>query len=91
MWEDELAGMRVRIKQMRTALLEKLQAAGVKQDMSFIAKQKGMFSYSGLNKAQMERLRREFGIYGVDSGRICVAALNSKNIDATVSAIARVI
>ena len=91
MWEDELAGMRVRIKQMRIALLEKLQAAGVKQDMSFIAKQKGMFSYSGLNKAQMERLRSEFGIYGVDSGRICVAALNSKNIDATVSAIARVI
>jgi aromatic-amino-acid transaminase len=91
MWEDELAGMRVRIKQMRTALLEKLQAAGVKQDMGFIAKQKGMFSYSGLNKAQMERLRSEFGIYGVDSGRICVAALNSKNIDATVSAIARVI
>ena len=91
MWEDELAGMRVRIKQMRAALLEKLQASGVKQDMSFIAKQKGMFSYSGLNKAQMERLRSEFGIYGVDSGRICVAALNSKNIDATVSAIAKVI
>jgi aromatic-amino-acid transaminase len=91
MWETELAGMRVRIKQMRTALVEKLQAAGVKQDMSFIAKQKGMFSYSGLNKAQMERLRSEFGIYGVDSGRICVAALNSKNIDAVVSAIAKVI
>ena len=91
MWETELAGMRVRIQQMRTALVEKLQAAGVKQDMSFIAKQKGMFSYSGLNKGQMERLRSEFGIYGVDSGRICVAALNSKNIDAVVSAIAKVI
>lgn len=90
MWEDELAGMRVRIKQMRTALLEKLQAAGVKQDMSFITKQKGMFSYSGLNKEQMQRLRSEFGIYGVDSGRICVAALNSKNIDAVVSAIVKV-
>ena len=90
MWEEELAGMRVRIKQMRTALLQKLQAAGVKQDMSFITQQKGMFSYSGLNKAQMERLRSEFGIYGVDSGRICVAALNSKNIDAVVSAIAKV-
>jgi len=91
MWEEELAGMRVRIKQMRTALLQKLQAAGIRQDMSFITQQKGMFSYSGLNKAQMERLRNEFGIYGVDSGRICVAALNSKNIDAVVAAIAKVI
>ena len=91
MWEEELAGMRVRIKQMRTALLQKLQAAGIRQDMSFITQQKGMFSYSGLNKAQMERLRNDFGIYGVDSGRICVAALNSKNIDAVVAAIAKVI
>ena len=91
MWEEELAGMRVRITQMRTALLQKLQAAGIRQDMSFITQQKGMFSYSGLNKAQMERLRNEFGIYGVDSGRICVAALNSKNIDAVVAAIAKVI
>ena len=90
MWEEELAGMRVRIKQMRIALQNKLQAAGVKQDMSFITRQKGMFSYSGLNKDQMQRLRSEFGIYGVDSGRICVAALNSKNIDAVVSAIAEV-
>jgi aromatic-amino-acid transaminase len=91
LWEEELAGMRVRIKQMRLALLEKLHAAGVKQDMGFITQQKGMFSYSGLNKAQMERLRNEFGIYGVDSGRICVAALNSQNIDAVVSAIAKVL
>jgi len=90
MWEEELAGMRVRIKQMRIALLEKLHAAGVKQDMGFITQQKGMFSYSGLNAAQMQRLRSEFGIYGVDSGRICVAALNSKNIDAVVRAIAKV-
>lgn len=89
-WEEELAGMRVRIKQMRVALQDKLKAAGVKQDMSFITQQKGMFSYSGLNQAQMQRLRSEFGIYGVDSGRICVAALNSKNIDAVVSAIAKV-
>jgi aromatic-amino-acid transaminase len=90
MWEDELAGMRVRIKQMREALQAKLQAAGVKQDVSFITRQNGMFSYSGLNKDQMQRLRSEFGIYGVDSGRICVAALNSKNIDAVVAAIAKV-
>ncbi|CAN7400834.1 amino acid aminotransferase [Rhizobacter sp. LjRoot28] len=89
-WEEELAGMRLRIKQMRVALQDKLKAAGVKQDMSFITQQKGMFSYSGLNQAQMQRLRSEFGIYGVDSGRICVAALNSKNIDAVVKAIAQV-
>lgn len=90
LWEQELAGMRTRIKQMRTAFVDKLKAAGIKQDMSFITRQKGMFSYSGLNKEQMQRLRSEFGIYGVDSGRICVAALNSKNIDAVVSAIAKV-
>jgi aromatic-amino-acid transaminase len=89
-WEEELAGMRVRIKAMRTALVEKLAAAGVKQDMGFIAQQQGMFSYSGLNAAQMQRLRGEFGVYGVDSGRICVAALNAKNIDAVVAAIAKV-
>ena len=90
MWEGELAGMRVRIKQMRQALQDKLKAAGVTQDMSFITRQVGMFSYSGLGKAQMQRLRSEFGIYGVDSGRICVAALNGKNIDAVVAAIAKV-
>jgi aromatic-amino-acid transaminase len=90
LWEEELAGMRVRIKEMRTLLVEKLKAAGIQQDMSFITQQKGMFSYSGLTKEQMQRLRSEFGIYGVDSGRICVAALNRKNIDAVVSAIAKV-
>ncbi len=87
LWEHELAAMRMRVKHMRVALQAKLAAAGMPHDMSFITRQKGMFSYSGLDKAQMQRLRAEFGIYGVDSGRICVAALNSKNIDATVAAI----
>jgi len=91
MWEEELAGMRARIKTMRTELVAKLAAAGVKQDLGFITRQRGMFSYSGLNKAQMQRLRSEFGVYGVDSGRICVAALNSKNIDYVVDAIAKVV
>ncbi|HSN33775.1 MAG TPA: amino acid aminotransferase [Ideonella sp.] len=91
LWEEELAGMRQRIKQMRRALQDKLAAAGVQGDLGYITRQRGMFSYSGLNAAQMQRLRGEFGIYGVDSGRICVAALNSRNIDAVVSAIARVI
>jgi len=90
-WEDELGQMRVRIKAMREQLVAKLKAAGVPGDLSFITRQKGMFSYSGLNKAQMERLRGEFGIYGVDSGRICVAALNGRNLDAVASAIAMVV
>ena len=87
MWEEELAGMRVRIKEMRALLQTKLVAAGSQQDASFITRQKGMFSYTGLAKPQMERLRNDYGIYGVDSGRICVAALNHGNIDAVVKAI----
>ena len=90
LWETELAEMRVRIKQMRSLLVEKLKAAGVKQDMSFITTQIGMFSYSGLTKDQMVRLRSEFGVYGTDTGRMCVAALNSKNIDYVCAAIAKV-
>ncbi|MBK1614204.1 aromatic amino acid aminotransferase [Rubrivivax gelatinosus] len=89
-WEEELAGMRLRIRAMRAALVEKLAAAGVPGDLSYITRQKGMFSYSGLSAEQMQRLRSEFGVYGVDSGRICVAALNSKNIDAVAKAIAQV-
>jgi aromatic-amino-acid transaminase len=90
-WEQELGEMRVRIKQMRVALVERLKAAGVKADMSFIATQVGMFSYSGLTKDQMVRLRSEFGVYGTDTGRICVAALNSKNIDYVCQSIAKVL
>jgi aromatic-amino-acid transaminase len=91
LWEDELAQMRQRIHRMRMMLIERLKAAGVQQDMAFIGAQQGMFSYSGLSAAQMQRLREEFGIYGVDSGRICVAALNDHNIDIVARAIARVI
>jgi aromatic-amino-acid transaminase len=90
LWEKELGEMRLRIKQMRLALVEKLKAAGVKQDMGFITEQIGMFSYSGLSKDQMVRLRSEFGVYGTDTGRMCVAALNSKNIDHVCDAIAAV-
>jgi aromatic-amino-acid transaminase len=91
LWEKELGDMRLRIKQMRIALVEKLKAAGVKEDMSFITKQIGMFSYSGLSKDQMVRLRNEFGVYGTDTGRMCVAALNSKNIDYVCACIAKVL
>ena len=91
LWEKELGEMRVRIKQMRTALVEGLKAAGVKADMGFITDQIGMFSYSGLTKDQMVRLRTEFGVYGTDTGRMCVAALNSKNIGYVCQSIAKVI
>jgi aromatic-amino-acid transaminase len=90
MWEEELAGMRQRIRSMREALVKGLADAGVQQDMSFILRQKGMFSYSGLNAAQMQRLRSEFGVYGIDSGRICVAALNERNLGPVAAAVARV-
>ena len=89
-WEQELAGMRTRIKAMRKKLVDGLKAAGVKQDMSFITTQIGMFSYSGLSKEQMVRLRGEFGVYGTDTGRMCVAALNEKNIDYVCQSIAKV-
>ena len=91
LWEAELGEMRVRIKAMRQKLVDGLKAAGVKQDMSFITQQIGMFSYSGLSKDQMVRLRNEFGVYGTDTGRMCVAALNSKNIDYVCASIAKVV
>ncbi len=91
LWEGELGEMRVRIKAMRQKLVDGLKAAGVTQDMSFITQQIGMFSYSGLSKDQMVRLRNEFGVYGTDTGRMCVAALNSKNIDYVCACIAKVV
>jgi aromatic-amino-acid transaminase len=91
LWEQELAGMRDRIRQMRIGLVERLAARGVKRDFSFVARQRGMFSYSGLTSAQVDRLRDEYGIYAVSTGRICLAALNSRNIDAVADAIAAVI
>ena len=91
MWEDELAQMRDRIKSMRQGLKEKLAAAGVSQDFSFIEAQRGMFSYSGLTSDQVAKLQEQDGIYALSTGRICVAALNTKNIDRVAQAIARVL
>ena len=91
MWEQELGEMRVRIKAMRQKLVDGLKAAGVQQDMGFITRQIGMFSYSGLGKDQMVRLRDEFSVFGTDTGRMCVAALNSKNIDYVCASIAKVV
>ena len=91
LWDKELAGMRDRIRLMRTQLVDKLKEYGVKQNFDFVKHQRGMFSYSGMTAAQVDRLREEYGIYAVSSGRICVAALNSGNIDAVAKAMAAVL
>lgn len=91
MWEKELGEMRDRIRLMRAQLVAKLKEHGTTQNFDFVLAQRGMFSYSGLTQAQVERLRNEHGIYAVNSGRICVAALNSRNIDAVAKAITQVL
>jgi aromatic-amino-acid transaminase len=90
LWEEELAGMRVRIKEMRDSFVKKLKEKAPAHDFEFVREQIGMFSYSGLSKVQVEALRAE-SIYAVDTGRICVAALNSTNVDKVVDAIAKVL
>ena len=91
LWEEELAGMRERIRGMRMAMVEQLAALNCKRDFGFVAQQRGMFSYSGLTAEQVERLKTEFGIYAVSTGRICVAALNQRNLPAVTQAIAAVL
>ena len=91
LWEQELAQMRDRIKRMRELLVEKIEMRVPGADFQFVIRQRGMFSYSGLTQDQVRRLREEFAIYAVDSGRICVAALNSRNVAYVADAIAKVI
>jgi aromatic-amino-acid transaminase len=91
LWEQELGGMRDRIKAMRGALVDKIHACAPGADFSFVLAQRGMFSYSGLSKSQVDRLREEFSIYAIDTGRICVAALRTANVDTVAGAIAQVI
>ena len=91
MWEDELAEMRLRIRGMRLQMVELLAKKAPGHDFSFVARQRGMFSYSGLSVEQVTRLRAEFGIYALDTGRICVASLNQRNIEAVTDAIVQVI
>ena len=91
MWEDELAEMRLRIRGMRLQMVELLSKKAPGHDFSFVARQRGMFSYSGLTVEQVTRLRTEFGIYALDTGRICVASLNQRNIEAVTDAIVQVI
>ena len=90
-WKNELTHMRERIKHMRSQLVLKLKEHGVEQNMNFVLKQNGMFSYSGLTPPQVQKLREEDAIYLLDTGRICIAALNDKNIDTVAAAIARVL
>jgi len=90
LWDVELGGMRERIREMRQTLAAMLTERLPGGDFSFVLAQRGMFSYSGLSKAQVQRLRDEFSVYAVDTGRICVAALNSKNIGYAADAIAKV-
>jgi aromatic-amino-acid transaminase len=91
LWEQELGRMRERIREMRRALVRKLRERVPGADFSFIERQRGMFSYSGLSREQVVRLREEFAVYAIESGRICVAALNTKNIDYCADGIARVL
>lgn len=90
-WEQELAEMRLRIRGMRTQMVDLLAQHAPDHDFSFVGRQCGMFSYSGLTVEQVTRLRNEFGIYALDTGRICVAALNQNNIAAVTQAIVQVI
>ncbi|MFJ2328593.1 amino acid aminotransferase [Pseudomonas sp. NPDC087690] len=90
-WEAELAEMRLRIRGMREQMVALLAEKAPGHDFSFVGRQRGMFSYSGLTTEQVHRLRNEFGIYALDTGRICVAALNQNNIKAVTDAIVQVI
>lgn len=90
LWSEELAAMRERIRGMRAQLVQKLKARGVKQNFDSVLSQRGMFSYSGLTPVQVEQLRNDHAVYALSSGRICVAALNSHNIDHVVDSIAKI-
>ena len=89
LWENELGQMRTRIREMRRQLVEKLGARLPRSDFGFVIRQRGMFSYSGLSKQAVDRLREDSSVYAIDTGRICVAALNSRNIDHVTEAIAK--
>jgi aspartate/tyrosine/aromatic aminotransferase len=90
-WEKDVAEMRDRINAVRKTFVETMAAKTDKMDFSFVARQRGMFSFSGLNVDQVHRLRDEHSIYIVDSGRISVAGITSGNMEALCSAIAAVL
>jgi aromatic-amino-acid transaminase len=90
-WETELDVMRARIKSMRARLVDLLEQRLPGTDFSFVRRQRGMFSYSGLTAAQVDRLRTEHAVYALSSGRVCVAALNARNVETVAEAIADVV
>ncbi len=91
LWHQELATMRNRINDYRQLIIDKLAAEGVAQDFSFITKQHGMFSFLGINKVQIERLRSEYSVYMVGSSRVSIAGLNHSNIDYFAKSVAAVL
>jgi aromatic-amino-acid transaminase len=91
LWDEELGAMRARIKKMRQLLADKLAQRIPDRDFSYIVRQNGMFSYSRLTKPQAVLLREKYAVYALDSGRICVAALNEKNIDYVAECFAKVL
>lgn len=90
-WEQELTDMRQRIHRMRQLFVNTLQEKGANRNFSFIIRQNGMFSFSGLNKDQVIRLREEFGVYAVNSGRVNVAGMTPDNMAALCEAIVAVL
>jgi aromatic-amino-acid transaminase len=91
LWEGDVAGMRTRIGAMRRSLHEVMTAKRPGRDFGYLLRQRGMFSYTGLNATQVDRLREEFAVYLVRSGRICIAGLNSGNVERTAVAMAAVL
>ncbi|MCC5826577.1 amino acid aminotransferase [Alkalimonas sp.] len=91
LWHQELAEMRNRINDYRQLIVDKFKAEGIAQDFSFITRQHGMFSFLGINKAQIDRLRDEFSIYMVGSSRVSIAGLNHSNIDYFAKSVAKVL
>ena len=90
MWVGEVTEMRTRIKAMRQKLFEVLSTKVPGRDFSYFINQRGMFSYTGFTPEQVDRLREEFAVYLIRSGRLCVAGLNKGNVEATAQAIAAV-
>lgn len=89
-WLDEIENMRTRILKMRKTLVEALKCAMPQRNFDYLLAQRGMFSYTGFSAAQVDRLREEFGVYLIHSGRMCVAGLNHNNVDQVVEAFAAV-
>lgn len=90
-WEQELGGMRDRIRLMRKALADEMARIGAKRDFSFVTRQAGMFSFTGLTPEQVERLAVDYGIYAVKNGRICICGLNTRNVEYVAKSIAEVL